>query len=155
MIEPSLTEFGTILIFIFGALTFAVVGLFAAKLLRPDRPNYEKLTTYESGEDTVGSAWGQFNIKFYVVALIFLLFEVEILYLFPWGVIFGDKELIEATDWAWARFALVEMFIFIIVLALGLVYAWRKGFIDWVRPVNRHSHYHSDIPADAYKHLKD
>lgn len=155
MIEPELTEFGTILIFIFGALTFVVVGLTAAKLIRPDRPNYEKLTTYESGEDTIGSAWGQFNMKFYIVALIFLLFEVEILYLFPWGVTFGDKELIEATDWAWARFALVEMFIFIIVLALGLVYAWRKGFLDWVKPVRKTSNYQSKIPSEAYKHLQD
>lgn len=155
MIEPELTEFGTILIFIFGALTFVVVGLTAAKLIRPDKPNYEKLTTYESGEDTVGSAWGQFNMKFYVIALIFLLFEVEILYLFPWGVIFGDKELVEGTDWAWARFALVEMFIFIIVLALGLVYAWRKGFLDWVKPVQKNSDYQSKIPAEAYKHLQE
>lgn len=155
MIEPELTEFGTILIFIFGALTFVVVGLTAAKLIRPNRPNYEKLTTYESGEDTIGSAWGQFNMKFYIVALIFLLFEVEILYLFPWGVIFGDKELIESTDWAWAHFALIEMFIFIIVLALGLVYAWRKGFLDWVKPVQKISDYQSKIPSEAYKHLQD
>jgi len=155
MIQPQLSEFATILIFIFGGLSFAVIGLLAAKLLRPDRPNYEKLSTYESGEDTVGSAWGQFNIKFYIIALIFLLFEVEILYLFPWGVIFGDKELIEATDWAWARFALTEMFIFIIILALGLVYAWRKGFLDWVKPVPKNSHFESKIPAQAYKHLKD
>jgi NADH-quinone oxidoreductase subunit A len=155
MIKPELTEFGTILIFIFGALTFVVVGLTVAKLIRPDRPNYEKLTTYESGEDTIGSAWGQFNIRYYIVALIFLLFEVEILYLFPWGVIFGDKELIEGTDWAWARIALVEMFIFIIVLALGLVYAWRKGFLDWVKPVPAPHDYQARIPAEAYKHLKD
>lgn len=155
MIEPELTEFSTILIFIFGALTFVVIGLTAAKLIRPDRPNYEKLTTYESGEDTIGSAWGQFNMKFYIVALIFLLFEVEILYLFPWGVIFGDKELIEATDWAWARFALVEMFIFIIVLGLGLVYAWRKGFLDWVKPIQRTNDYQSKIPSEAYKHLRN
>lgn len=155
MIQPQLSEFATILIFIFGALSFAVIGLMAAKFLRPNRPNYEKLTTYESGEDTVGSAWGQFNVKFYIVALIFLLFEVEILYLFPWGVIFGDKELIEGTDWAWARFALAEMFIFIIVLALGLVYAWRKGFLDWVKPVQKLREFKSEIPAEAYKHLKE
>lgn len=154
MIKPELTEFGTILIFIFGALSFAVIGLFAAKLLRPDRPNFEKLSTYESGEETVGTAWGQFNVRFYVVALIFLLFEVEILYLFPWGVIFGDKELIEGTEWAWARFALTEMFIFIIILALGLVYAWRKGFLDWVKPAQKPSDFRSKIPAEAYKHLK-
>ena len=155
MIQPQLSEFATILIFIFGALGFAMVGLYAAKLLRPNRPNDEKLTIYESGEDTVGSAWGQFNIKFYIVALIFLLFEVEILYLFPWAVIFGDKALIESTGWAWARFALVEMFIFIAILALGLVYAWRKGFLDWVKPVQKIREFESKIPAEAYKHLKE
>lgn len=155
MIQPQLSEFATILIFIFGGLGFAVVGLYAAKLLRPNRPNDEKLTIYESGEDTVGSAWGQFNIKFYIVALIFLLFEVEILYLFPWAVIFGDKALIESTAGAWARFALAEMFIFIAILALGLVYAWRKGFLDWVKPLQKIREFESKIPAEAYKHLKE
>ena len=114
----------------------------------------KSLTTYESGEDTVGNAWGKFNIKFYVVAIIFLLFEVEIIYLFPWAVIFGDKELIEGTDWAWARFAIVEMFIFILLLALGLVYAWRKGFLDWVKPKSVDKDFVSKIPDEVYKHLK-
>ncbi|KYG78374.1 NADH dehydrogenase [Roseivirga spongicola] len=151
MIESNLSEFGTILIFILGALVFGTIMLFVAKVIRPDRPNYEKLTTYESGEDTVGSAWGQFNLKFYIVALIFLLFEVEIIYLFPWAIIFGDKEMIEGTDWQWAWFALVEMFIFIFILALGLVYAWRKGYLDWVKPQQRTSDFVSKIPSEAYK----
>jgi len=151
MIESNLSEFGTILIFILGALTFGIVMLFVAKMLRPNRPNYEKLTTYESGEDTVGSAWGQFNLRFYIVALIFLLFEVEIIYLFPWAIIFGDKQLIEGTDWQWAWFALAEMFIFIVVLALGLVYAWRKGYLDWVKPQQTPSDFVSKIPSEAYK----
>ena len=155
MIESNLSEFGTILIFILGALTFGIVMLFVAKIIRPNRPNYEKLTTYESGEDTIGSAWGQFNLKFYIVALIFLLFEVEIIYLFPWAIIFGDKELIESTDWAWAWFALVEMFIFIIVLALGLVYAWRKGYLDWVKPQQKPADFVSKIPSEAYKRYMD
>jgi NADH-quinone oxidoreductase subunit A len=154
MIEPNLTEFGTILIFIMGGIVFVTVGLFVAKLIRPNRPNYEKLTTYESGEETIGTAWGQFNIKFYIVALIFLLFEVEIIYLFPWAIIFGDKALIEGTDYAWAWFAITEMFIFIFVLALGLAYAWRKGYLDWVRPMNKVSDFKSPIPTEAYNHLK-
>lgn len=151
MIESNLSEFGTILIFILGALTFSIVMLFVARILRPNRPNFEKLTTYESGEDTVGSAWGQFSLKFYIVALIFLLFEVEIIYLFPWAIIFGDKELVEGTDWQWAWFALTEMLIFIVVLALGLVYAWRKGYLDWVKPQQRPSDFISKIPSQAYK----
>ena len=151
MIQTNLSEFGTLLIFILGALVFAVVGLTASKLLRPSRPNFEKLTTYESGEDTVGSAWGQFNVKFYIVALIFLLFEVEIIYLFPWAIIFGDKELIESTNWSWAWFAITEMFIFIFILALGLAYAWRKGYLDWVKPQPVGTAYKSKIPNSAYE----
>jgi NADH-quinone oxidoreductase subunit A len=155
MIEPNLTEFGTVLIFILGAITFVSVGLIAANIIRPKKPNYEKLTTYESGEETIGSAWGQFNIKFYIVAIIFLLFEVEIIYLFPWAVIFGDKELIQGTDYTWAWFAIIEMFIFIFILALGLAYAWRKGYLDWVKPVNQVSDFKSPIPSEAYQKYKD
>lgn len=154
MVTPNLSEFGTILLFIVGAIVFAIIGLLVSKLIRPNKPNFEKLTTYESGEDTVGNAWGKFNIQFYVVAIIFLLFEVEIIYLFPWAIVFGDKELIEGTDWAWAWFAITEMFIFILLLALGLIYAWRKGFLDWVKPVKRAINYSSNIPKEAYKHLK-
>lgn len=155
MIESNLSEFGTILIFIIGGLAFAIIGLFASKLIRPSRPNYEKLTTYESGEDTVGSAWGQFNLKFYIIALIFVLFEVEIIYLFPWAIIFGDKEIIEGTDWNWAWFAITEMFIFIGVLALGLAYAWKKGYLDWVKPQQKPIDYTSKIPSEAYKKYLD
>ncbi len=155
MIESNLSEFGTILIFIIGGLAFAIIGLYASKLIRPNRPNFEKLTTYESGEDTVGSAWGQFNLRFYIVALIFILFEVEIIYLFPWAIIFGDEELIKGTNWQWAWFAITEMFIFIFILALGLAYAWRKGYLDWVKPQHKPSEFVSKIPAQAYKKYQD
>ncbi|WP_268122442.1 NADH-quinone oxidoreductase subunit A [Roseivirga pacifica] len=154
MIEPSVTEFSTILLFIIGAIVFVTVGLFAARIIRPSKPNYEKLTTYESGEDTIGNAWGQFNMRFYVVALIFLLFEVEIIYLFPWSVVFGDKNLVEGTDGAWGWFAITEMFVFIVVLALGLAYAWVKGYLDWVRPQQKQTDFKSKIPASAYNKYK-
>lgn len=128
MIQTNLSDFSILLLFIIGAAGFVSVGLFVSKLIRPNRPNFEKLSTYESGEDTIGGAWGQFNLKYYLVAMIFLLFEVEVIYLFPWAVIFGDQSLVYATNWQWAWFALTEMFIFIGVLTLGLVYAWKKAF---------------------------
>jgi NADH-quinone oxidoreductase subunit A len=154
MIEPEVSEFGTILIFLVGGLVFASAGLFTAQLIRPNKPNYEKLTTYESGEDTIGSAWGKFNIRFYVVALIFLLFEVEIIYLFPWSIIFGEASLIESTEGKWAWFAIIEMFVFIFILALGLAYAWKKGYLDWVKPMPSSSAFKSKIPSSAYNKLK-
>lgn len=154
MIQTNLSNFGILLLFIIGAIVFVSLGLFVSKLIRPNRPNFEKLTTYESGEDTIGGAWGQFNLKYYLVAMIFLLFEVEIIYLFPWAVIFGDKTLIYETQWQWAWFALVEMFIFIGILSLGLVYAWKKGFLEWVKPQQVPSGYVSKIPESAYKKYK-
>ena len=154
MIKPSVSDFGTILIFLFGGLAFAMIGLVTAKLIRPNRPNYEKLTTYESGEDTIGSAWGKSNIRFYVVALIFLLFEVEIIYLFPWSTIFGDSALVEETEGKWVWFAITEMFAFILILALGLAYAWRKEYLNWVKPMSKTSNYKSKIPSSAYDKFK-
>ena len=155
MIQSDLSEFGNLLIFVIGAIIFVTGGLITSRLIRPNRPSYEKLTTYESGEDTVGSAWGQFNLKFYIVALIFLLFEVEIIYLFPWAIIFGDRGLIEATDWKWAWFAVTEMFIFIFILTLGLAYAWRKGYLNWVKPQPKVSSFKSKIPASVYDKFKE
>ncbi|NLR89657.1 MULTISPECIES: NADH-quinone oxidoreductase subunit A [Flammeovirga] len=129
-----LTDFGNILLFVIVAVIFSLGGLFTAFLLRPSRPNHEKLTTYESGEDPLGSAWGSFNIRFYIVALVFLLFEVEILFLFPWATVFGDAGKIAETGGKWGWFALVEIFLFVGILILGLAYVWRKGYLDWVKP---------------------
>ncbi|ANQ50990.2 NADH-quinone oxidoreductase subunit A [Flammeovirga yaeyamensis] len=129
-----LTDFGNITLFIIVAIIFALGGLFTAFLVRPRRPNEEKLTTYESGEDPLGTAWGNFNIRFYVVALIFLLFEVEILFLFPWATVFGDAEKIKQTDGMWGWFALFEIVVFVGILILGLAYVWKKGFLDWIKP---------------------
>src|SRR5262245_30570461 len=119
-----LSAFGEILLFIVGGAVFVLVTLVGLKMVRSDRPSPEKLSTYESGEEPITSAWTQFNIRFYVVALIFLLFEVEIVFLFPWSTILANKELVKETDGAWAWFTFIEMTIFILVLALGLAYAW-------------------------------
>ncbi len=110
------------------------IALLVSSLLRPARPNEEKLATYECGEEAVGSAWGHFNSRFYVVGLIFMIFEAELIFLFPWASVFGKKSLIQMTNGLWGWFSFSEMLIFILILALGLVYVWKKGFLDWVKP---------------------
>jgi len=93
--------------------------------LRPaGTPLPEKYTTYECGEEPVGSAWIQFNIRFYVIALIFIIFDVEVVFLLPWAVVFRKLGM----------FAFVEGLIFLAILAVGLAYVWRKGDLAWVKP---------------------
>ena len=94
----EISGFGTVLLFILGGLFFIIVALFMGKLLRPNHPNEEKMTTYESGEEPVNNAWGAFNVRFYVIALIFILFEVELVFLFPWAIVFADADLGLAGD---------------------------------------------------------
>jgi NADH-quinone oxidoreductase subunit A len=142
-----LSDFGLILLFIIGAIIFVGVALFVSSLLRPDKPNEEKLSSYECGEDAVGSAWGQFNSRFYVVGLIFLLFEAEIVFLFPWASVFGKKSFIGATHGLWGWFSFSEMLVFILLLALGLVYVWKKGYLDWVKPMTNNKNI-STLPPE-------
>lgn len=149
--SSELYSFGEILIYLIGSIVFIAGGLFVSWIIRPKRPNEEKLTTYESGEEPLGGAWGRMNIRFYVVALIFLLFEVEIVFLFPWATVFGDKELIDATNGLWGWFALTEMFVFIFILALGLAYAWRKGYLDWEKSETNKSDYKGVVPNKKYE----
>ena len=153
MQESYLSEFGEVLIYIIGGIIFVMAMLFTSGILRPSRPNPEKLTTYESGEEPVSSAWTQFNVRFYVVALIFLLFEVEIVFLFPWATVFASKELIDETGGLWKWFAFIEMLLFIVILALGLAYAWVNGFLDWIKPNPNPASVNSPVPQDLYEAL--
>jgi NADH-quinone oxidoreductase subunit A len=155
MLSGELSSFGTILLFIIGGIIFVSVALLVARLIRPDRPNEEKLTTYECGEDPSQDAWGQFNPRFYVIALIFILFDVEIIFLFPWATVFGQAELIEGTNGLWGWFSLVEMFIFIGILAMGLAYAWAKGFLDWIKPQQTAAEHTSHIPREVYDRVSE
>jgi NADH-quinone oxidoreductase subunit A len=118
-----LDDYATVLVFIvLGAVTVALM-LGISRLLRPRNPSPVKLSTYECGEIPVGSSWVQFNIRFYVVALIFIIFDVEVALLYPWAVVFRRLGLL----------AFVEAFIFIIILLMGLAYLWKEGDLDWVR----------------------
>ena len=109
---------------IFGFVGAALVGLLlgVGSLLRPTRPQPEKYIAYESGVDPVGSGWGQSQVRYYIFALLFVMFDVEAIFIFPWALGLEDYDV----------FGLVEMGIFIVILALGLLYAWRKGVLRWV-----------------------
>ncbi|MDI6780130.1 MAG: NADH-quinone oxidoreductase subunit A [Bacteroidota bacterium] len=119
-----LTDFGRVFLFFIIAAIFVAAGLIVARLLRPHRWYPGKLTTYECGEEPIGTPWVQYNIRFYVVALIFLIFEVEIVFLFPWAVVYQNLGM----------FAFVEMVIFLVILLVGYAYVWRKGDLEWDRP---------------------
>lgn len=150
-----LTAFGEVLLYIIGGILFVLVSFFVSRLLRPHRPNDQKLSTYESGEEAIGSAWAQFNIRFYIIALIFILFEVEILFLFPWATVFAKKELIEQTNGAWGWFSVIEVVVFIFILALGLAYAWINGHLDWIKPEPSPTDFKSPVPKELYQRVND
>ncbi|MGZ3874084.1 MAG: NADH-quinone oxidoreductase subunit A [Mucilaginibacter sp.] len=109
------------------------VAFLINKLIAPHKPNPEKLTSYECGEEVTGNAWLPFNSRFYVIALVFLLFDVEMVFIFPWAIVFGSHT-INDYDPRWGWLALTEMFIFLGILILGLVYVWVKGDLDWIKP---------------------
>ena len=112
----EISGFGIVLLFIIGGIAFLILTLLVGKMLRPSNPSPEKQLTYESGEEPSGTAWGQFNVRFYVIALIFLLFEAELVFLFPWATVFGDEKLISDSGGLWTRFSMIETFIFIGIL---------------------------------------
>ncbi|MEM7299189.1 MAG: NADH-quinone oxidoreductase subunit A [Bacteroidota bacterium] len=118
----QLTDYQIILAFAVGGFGAIFAPMVMSRLLRPSRPNQEKLTTYECGEDPTGTAWGKFNIRFYVIALVFILFETELLFLFPWAIVFGNEGLNAETNGQWGVLALLEMGLFILILAVGLIY---------------------------------
>ncbi|RJP77703.1 MAG: NADH-quinone oxidoreductase subunit A [Candidatus Zixiibacteriota bacterium] len=125
-------------IFLFLAASVVVVfaSLLVARILAPRKPDPVKLSTYECGEQPVGSSWIRFNTRFYVIALIFVVFDVEVLFLFPWGVNLTSLGL----------FAWIEMAVFIAILAVGLAYVWVKGDLEWIKP---HQTIRAPRPADA------
>ncbi|MBI4569048.1 MAG: NADH-quinone oxidoreductase subunit A [Planctomycetes bacterium] len=125
--EEFAYEFGSIFIFVIAAVGFVFGSLLASWLVRPRRPTEEMMETYECGEDPVGSAWTRMNLRFYLVGLVFVLFDVEMVFVFPIAALYRDA----APDVA--LFVFAEVAAFITILFLGLVYAWRKGDLDWIR----------------------
>ena len=108
-------------LFIFMAVLFPSAAIYIATLLAPKKPNALKDTIYECGIETVGETWVQFKAQYYIFALVFLAFDVEVVFMYPWAVAFKAMPL----------FGVVEGLLFILILAGGLIYAWRKGALEW------------------------
>jgi NADH-quinone oxidoreductase subunit A len=121
-------QYGTVaIVVIVGSLLYAVIMLLN-RAMRPSIASPLKLSTYECGVEAVGTGWSQMNIRYYVFAFLFVIFDVEAIFLFPWAVIVGD---LDATTPISPLFALVAMFLFIGTLLEGLAYAWKKGVLTW------------------------
>jgi NADH-quinone oxidoreductase subunit A len=126
-----LTAHSAILVFLVMGVGFLAVNLVVWRIIRPSRFSEEKLTTYECGENPTGSAWIQFNIRFYVFALLFIIFDVEAVFLLPWAVVF--RKLAQEQG----LLPYVEGLVFIAILVVALAYVWRKGDLEWVRAEDR------------------
>lgn len=120
-------DFLTVGIFLGVGIAFVVLTLLASMIFRPHRPSTMKQSTYECGEEPIGPAWLQFRVGYYIYALIFLIFDVEAVFIFPWaaGMLGFSKTP------ALAMLAFVDMLIFVSILAVGLVWAWKKGVLEW------------------------
>ena len=130
-----LTEFGKAFIFLLIGAIFVALGLLGAWIFRPHRPYPEKNATYECGEEPVGSSWIRLNVRFYVTALVFLIFDVEVALLFPWAIVFRSLGV----------FGFLEMALFLVILAVGYAYVWVKGDLSWDKPKPRIPAFHRTI----------
>ena len=116
-----LATYAFIGLFFVAAATFPLLPLVAARFLRPNRPTQTKLETYECGLEALGDMRVQFKVQYYLYALAFVIFDVEVVFLYPWAVAFKQLGL----------FALVEVAVFLLILVFGLMYAWKKGALEW------------------------
>ncbi len=134
-------QFGSALAFVVIACLFLFVTLLLGRLLRPATQNRDKGTVYECGETPLGGGWFNFNPRFYIVALVFLIFDVEVAFTYPVATVFqrwvgrGDGAL-----------AFVEIAAFVLILALGLAYVWVKGDLEWLQPATARN---AEPPADT------
>ena len=131
------TDYIPVIVFTGLAIALLVAPLIIQHLVshRHDKDNY-KLMSYECGEVPEGSAWVKFNIRFYIIALIFIIFDVEVIFMFPWALVYKDYGLL----------GFMEMLLFISILLVGLFYVWKKGDLDWVKMEIRN-------PKGRYQHL--
>jgi len=109
-------------LFVLISMALPAAAIFMAGLLAPKKPNSIKSTSYECGIETVGPSWVQFKAQYYVYALVFLVFDVETIFLFPWAVAYNQLTL----------FGVAEAILFILILLSGLLYAWKKGALEWM-----------------------
>ena len=125
-----------ITMFVLAGAVFVLINLLLGKLIRPHLPNAQKTDIYECGEITIGSSWVQFDLRFYVVALLFVIFDVEIALLYPWARVF--RQYAAAAFW--------DLLFFMGLLLVGFAYLWKYGYLDWVRSTATAA---KDRPAQA------
>jgi NADH-quinone oxidoreductase subunit A len=126
-----LMDYASVAAFFLVAVGFIVASLLVGKLVRPNHLYPKKLETYECGESPVGIAWFNFNPRFYIVALVYIVFDVEIALIYPVATVYRR----------WVAqglgvFAFTEIFVFVAILMLGLLYVWKKGDLEWIRAIN-------------------
>lgn len=121
LLHEYLARYFPILLFIFVALVFGVATLLLSYLVQPKYPETEKLSTYECGSEPFSDARMPFPVRYYIFAMLFVIFDIEVIFLYPWAVVFTKIELI----------GLIEMLIFIGLFLVAYVYAWRKGALEW------------------------
>ena len=109
-------------VFLVGAMAVAIIMMIVPKILAPNKPNKEKCTTYECGNETIGRTWLGFKSNYFMYALVFTAFDVETVFLYPWALQFQKL----------GTFAFVEMFIFMVILLVGFWYAWKEGALEWM-----------------------
>ena len=114
-------SYGVLLAVVVAGALLVLVAFTAARLVAPHHPTRNKLTTYECGIDPVGEGWSQSQIRYYIYGFLFVIFDVESVFIFPWARVFVSL----------GYTAVVEMTVFILILAVGLLYAWRKGVLRW------------------------
>jgi len=119
-------DFGIILIFIILSIVFIFASLIIAKLIRPSRWTSEKMLSYECGEDPEGDAWVQYNFRYYIYAILFLIFDVEVVFLFPWAVVFKNLK--------WLAF--IDITLFILILLIPYIYLFIKGDLEWFKKID-------------------
>jgi len=141
-------DYLNVLVFSGVGLVFVFVNLLIASIIRPKRGHEEGLETYDCGEPAIGDAWVRFDIRYYTVALVYIVFAVEIAFLFPWALVLQDalRGTGPAAGAGIGAFALVEGVMFIAILFLGLAYVWMKGDLDWVLSYEG-TKYRPDIPS--------
>lgn len=123
-----LMAYAAVAAFFIVALGFVFAAMLAGRLIRPNKMYPEKLETYECGEAPIGLAWFNFNPRFYVVALIFVIFDVEVAFIYPVATVFRQW-VGQGSGW----YAFIEIFLFVAILLVGLVYVWAKRDLEWVR----------------------
>jgi NADH-quinone oxidoreductase subunit A len=128
---------------------------FVWNTLKPHHPNPEKLSSYECGEEAEGSGWYGFNVRFYRIALFFILFEVEVILLYPWALAYSDSMAVQQWGMEWSTFLLMELIVFMALLMGGLAYVWKKGYLDWDLEKPQVDQQDSPVPLSLYEKVNE